>query len=112
MWSVLQEEESANETGCELYVNRVLITNHRRLILDRRVSPHTACARIVEISSGQSVTTVGRQVTRRALIIVSPNSHLVSRLSGGGEPAAPAAAGVPAARRTGPAAWPRKNAPP
>src|SRR5436305_6816775 len=56
MWSVLQEEESANETGCELYVNRVLITNHRRLILDQRVSPHTACARIVEIISGQSVT--------------------------------------------------------
>ena len=56
MWSVLQEEESANETGCELYVNRVLITNHRRLILDQRVSPHTACARIVEIISGQSVS--------------------------------------------------------
>src|SRR5947209_5499130 len=55
MWSVLQEEESANETGCELYVNRVLITSHRLLILDQRVSPHTACARIVEIISGQSV---------------------------------------------------------
>src|SRR5436305_15082789 len=56
MWSVSQEEESANETGCELYVNRVLITSHRLLILDQRVSPHTACPRIVEIISGQSVS--------------------------------------------------------